>query len=273
MLLARLLTAIVLVPLVVAGVLLASSEALAAVLGLFVLLGARELGRLGGLAGDAAQWAYAIALALLLLILFLWSDSSLNQWLEVAAALFWLPATVVLVMRRRPLMRAGGVRPAVLVLGGAQLVIAWLALIDLHRAMESGPLWVLLLLLTIWTADSGAYFAGRAFGRHRLSPQVSPGKTWEGAAGGLAAVVVLAGIFHLAVGPGLPLWSLAALCVFTAVVSIGGDLWESLLKRQAGLKDSGTLLPGHGGVLDRIDSLIAAAPVFALGLRLAGGMP
>lgn len=142
------------------------------------------------------------------------------------------------------------------------LAPAWLALARLDQA---GRGLLLLCLALVWAADSGAYVVGRRFGRMKLCPQVSPGKTVEGAAGGLAAAAGagLAGGFAL----GLQGWWLAALVGLTvacAAVSVVGDLAESLFKRRAGVKDSSHLLPGHGGVLDRIDALIAAAPLFAL---------
>ncbi len=268
----RILTAAILVPLVVAGVLYASSEALAAAFGLFVVLGGREMARLCGLPSPAAQWVYALLLGLLLAALYRWADAALTERLQVLAGLFWLMATLALFNIRRPLPRVSGLRPAMAALGLAQLAVAWLSVMDLHAHGSRGPALLLFLLVLIWTADSAAYFAGRAFGRHKLSPQVSPGKTWEGAAGGLLGALACGLAFHRLQLAAVPLPALLGLCLLTAAVSIGGDLWESLLKRQAGLKDSGTLLPGHGGVLDRIDSLIAAAPVFALGLRLLEGM-
>jgi phosphatidate cytidylyltransferase len=119
-------------------------------------------------------------------------------------------------------------------------------------------------------ADIGAYFAGRRFGRNKLAPRVSPGKTWEGVAGGLVAAALMAavGVWWFDVSAG----RFIALCMVVVVASIVGDLTESLFKRHAGLKDSGTILPGHGGVLDRVDSVTAAAPVFLLGLQVLGLM-
>jgi phosphatidate cytidylyltransferase len=268
MLLARVLTALVLVPLVVAGVLLARSDLLALVFGLFIVLGAREMGRLGGLRHPFAQWGYAVLVGAGITWLHYFLPWGLDDWLELAAAGFWLPATLYLLARRRELGVDRRLRPGILLLGALQLAVAWLSLIGLHRDHSHGPELVLSLLVLIWVADSAAYFAGRAWGRHKLSPRVSPGKTWEGAAGALAGALLvglLVGRLGLAQAA-LP--GLLGLCLLTTVVSIGGDLWESLLKRQAGLKDSGALLPGHGGVLDRIDSLIAAAPVFVIGLQL-----
>jgi phosphatidate cytidylyltransferase len=128
---------------------------------------------------------------------------------------------------------------------------------------------LLTLFALVWAADIAAYFVGRALGRRKLAPQVSPGKSWEGFGGGMAGALLVgiaAGAWlQPSPGPWL-LW--LPLCVFVAAVSVVGDLTESLLKRLVGVKDSGTLLPGHGGVLDRIDSLLAAAPMMALGLSL-----
>jgi phosphatidate cytidylyltransferase len=120
----------------------------------------------------------------------------------------------------------------------------------------------------VFAADIGAFFAGRRWGSHKLAPRVSPGKTWEGAAGGLAAValVALAGTLHF----GLPIAAGVVFGCAVGIFSVIGDLTESMFKRSAGLKDSGSLLPGHGGVLDRIDSVTAAAPLYALGLFGSG---
>jgi phosphatidate cytidylyltransferase len=125
----------------------------------------------------------------------------------------------------------------------------------------------LILLSLVAAADIGAYFTGRRFGRTKLAPQVSPGKTWEGVLGGAVAVSVVALLW---IWMGLFAWRflVVALAVFAA--SVVGDLTESLFKRGAGLKDSGSILPGHGGILDRIDSLTAAAPVYVLGLHWIG---
>jgi phosphatidate cytidylyltransferase len=141
--------------------------------------------------------------------------------------------------------------------GFAVLVPAGLAMAMLE------PLEVLAVLVLVWIADTAAYFVGRAWGRRRLAPSISPGKTWEGAAGGLVGAalyaIIVAFITHRGAWP-----ALAATAVFLGMASIVGDLFESAAKRQAGLKDSGALLPGHGGVLDRIDSATATLPLAAL---------
>jgi phosphatidate cytidylyltransferase len=138
------------------------------------------------------------------------------------------------------------------------------------ETLTNGPLWLLCFMVSIWAADVGAYFVGKQFGKTKLAPKVSPGKTVEGFLGGLALVLIIyLPVLYLNFPPkAASLLLLTVLC--TAVVSVGGDLFESKLKRHAGLKDSSNILPGHGGVLDRVDSLLAGAPVFAAGLLLLG---
>lgn len=138
---------------------------------------------------------------------------------------------------------------------------------------QQSPWWLLYVFVLVWCADSGAYFAGRAFGKHKLAPNVSPKKTYEGMIGGILAgcvVVIAIGTLQLAL-TNKQLLLFLGLSVFTIAISVLGDLFESMLKRRAGIKDSGTLLPGHGGVLDRIDSLLAAVPIFALGYWVSNG--
>ncbi|WP_347331952.1 phosphatidate cytidylyltransferase [Marinimicrobium locisalis] len=149
------------------------------------------------------------------------------------------------------------------------LVPAWAGLSFL-RVQEGGPWLLVLLVAVVACADIGGYFTGRRWGRRKLAASVSPGKTWEGFAGGVAANLLLATLIGLFWKGGLLFWM--AIIVPTSLVSVLGDLLESMVKRHRGIKDSSALLPGHGGVLDRVDSLTSAAPVFALAL-LAGGWP
>ncbi len=186
--------------------------------------------------------------ALLWLALLLWSMALL--WV------FWLPHRIN--------------RTVVGVAGLLALSLAWLALVRMRVDFPRGERAVLYALLIVWLADSGAYFAGRAFGGRKLAPSVSPGKTWAGFWGGLVAcgllAVATATLQHLSV------MGLLAITLVIGVYSVVGDLTESLCKRFAGLKDSGTLIPGHGGVMDRFDSLLAAAPLLMLGLELLPGL-
>jgi phosphatidate cytidylyltransferase len=155
--------------------------------------------------------------------------------------------------------------------GVLALVPAWLALMCLRLNVAHGAQWVVFTLILVFAADIGAYFGGRHFGRVKLAPQVSPNKTWEGVLGGMLLSGVWA--FGGSLWFGLPWLTFVPLCSAAVAFSIVGDLTESMLKRFAGLKDSGSLLPGHGGMMDRIDSITAAAPVLFLGLTLMGVVP
>lgn len=157
-------------------------------------------------------------------------------------------------------------RPVGWICGALVMVPAYVALVSLYNL---APAVLLFVLIIVWAADIGAYFTGRRFGRVRLAPNISPGKTWEGVIGGLSAVVVvlvLASVYWLEIDIAV----VVPFCLAVATVSIVGDLTVSMFKRNAGLKDSGKVFPGHGGVLDRIDSVAAAAPLFTLGIGWMG---
>jgi phosphatidate cytidylyltransferase len=201
------------------------------------------------LRGEAPATLAPLALALLVV--------SLGFWLTVAP---------------RSLARVEPVGP-LWAIGALVLAACWLALFELRLR---GPAMLVSCMAVVWIADIGAYFAGRAFGRRKLAPRVSPGKSWEGVVGGMLAVVTVAAVASGAGDSWLPGWlwtragplGAAALLVALAALSVVGDLYESLLKRRAGVKDSGRLLPGHGGVLDRIDALIPTMPGCLLLLHL-----
>lgn len=193
------------------------------------------------------------------------SDSAaiaLGRWFYYPSAAFWILVAPIWMKSR---WRIHGSVLGVLV-GAVVILPTWLALVQIKLA---GELVLLAIMATVWLADIAAYFSGRTFGRHKLAPAISPGKTWEGAIGGVLAVVVY-GFFYLSVLPkelaGSPALLFVLLVAFAAF-SIVGDLLESLLKRQAGLKDSSGILPGHGGVLDRIDSLTSTLPMAAIALH------
>ena len=238
------------------------------------------------LAAAGYEWATLMALAsvrparlaaLMLILGALWlallHEFSPPPWVATAvyvmATAFWL---VVAPFR----LRAGNARAGGIAVPVALLLACWMALFDLRTI---GPLALLAAMAVIWVADVFAYFVGRAIGRRRLAPAISPGKTWEGALGGAAAVVAvgLVAASVPALGQSIPAVLVARLgmvgCGLVLVVlvaaSIVGDLHESLLKRQAGVKDSGRTLPGHGGVLDRIDALVPTMPMIALLYRIA----
>ena len=260
----RIISAIVLASMMAWALFTWERPAFAAFLSIFILVGAWEWTALIGLRRIAVRLCY-VGLLGLAGIYFIFVDSILAQALLIAAVAFWAWVFVELLIWSD--LQAGllPTLPGKLLGGFLILLPAWLVPL-LLRDGPNGHWTALFVMMVVWGADTGAYFAGHKFGRHKLAVHVSPGKTWEGVAGGLAVVLLLALFvghvlwnFH---GMELMLWALLALA--TAMVSVLGDLFESRIKRLAGVKDSGTLIPGHGGVLDRIDAFTAAAPFFAL---------
>lgn len=263
----RILTALLLIPLAVAAVLVLPTHYLALCLALVVQLAAWEWTALAGIISPVGRALYLALVAACLLMMW---QSPLHQWIPyllIALSLCWCGLALYL-FRIRVVSRRSGIDPMLIAAGLVVLIGPWISIIHLHALSAKGPLLVLFLLVLIWVADSAAYFAGRRWGREKLAPSLSPGKTRVGVYGAIIGAAVCGAL--LAWGMRLSLlWalSLVVICALTAFVSVIGDLFESLLKRRRGVKDSGRLLPGHGGVLDRIDSLTAAAPVFTLGIQ------
>ena len=253
----RWLTAIGLVPAVAVVVLFLPSIVFHAALLLLVAGGAWEWGRLTGLSPVPVH-AATVAGSLGAVLASGAVPAGALAWLGVA---WWLAALAAVLRFRGSRPARAPSRPVLALAGWFVLVPAAAALAEVH-ARADGPARVMTLLAVVWAADSGAWFAGRRYGRTRLAPYVSPGKTWEGVAGGVVAATATgaAATWWL----GLSWATLLPAAVFASGASVVGDLYESLAKRRAGVKDSGRLLPGHGGILDRIDGLTAAAPVYAV---------
>ena len=255
----RVLTAIVLAAVLLGVMLGLPPIATVWLLTVLVLVGAWEWAGFIGKCTPASRAVYTIAIALALVAcLYFYSPAFVGIVVTIAVA-WWFVAFLWLCLA------PGRVTPVTAALAGfLSLVPCWLALVHVTFATQS-PRWVLFTLALVWAGDTGAFFTGRWLGRVPLAPRVSPKKTWEGVFGGMllsGLVAWFAASFVFSV----EVWKFVAICVGVAAVSIVGDLTESMLKRAVGLKDSGSVFPGHGGMLDRIDSVTAAAPalVFAL---------
>ncbi|MGY1445985.1 phosphatidate cytidylyltransferase [Pseudomonas chlororaphis] len=262
----RIITALILLPIALCGFFLLEGSAFALFIGLVVTLGAWEWARLAGFEAQSTRIAYAVVVAALLFLMQLLPG--IAPWVLGAAVLWWGLATFLVLTYPRTREHWAGAA-AKLVIGLLILLPAWQGLVFIKQ-QPLGNWLIMAVMVLVWGADIGAYFSGKAFGKRKLAPQVSPGKSWEGVYGGLLLSLVITAVVGLVVD-----WSVgqiilgllgAAIVVFISVV---GDLTESMFKRQAGIKDSSNLLPGHGGVLDRIDSLTAAIPVFAVLLWMA----
>jgi len=285
----RIITALVLAPLTLACVFFLGAEAFALFCAVVILIGAWEWGPLMGLNATISRLAFmAVNAAIIGFLAFtvpvetMWlndhqllSESALKlqpiyQNILLAAGVWWLLSTALVYSYPNS---AAAWRDNLVVkglMGLLTLIPAWIAFVairtlDINNHFYFGATLLFASLAIVWAADVGAYFFGKRFGKRKLMPQVSPNKTLEGFLGGLFAVAVLVLVLNLSfsieLNHYLPYLMVA---IITAIVSAVGDLNESMLKRAAGIKDSGSILPGHGGLLDRIDSLVAAAPVFIL---------
>jgi phosphatidate cytidylyltransferase len=224
---------------------------------------------LSGVERPLPRVAYLVANALVMAALAWGSRGSPDlvplKLVSVAGAAWWLLVPLWLAKFGFASTASAGSRAIKLLAGSVSVLPAWCALVWLHHDGTLGPRWTFFAVAIVWAADTGAYFVGSRWGKRKLAPRISPGKSWEGLFGGLGATALLAvaAVPLLGVAWGqLPALLVAALV--TVAISVLGDLFESLLKRHAGMKDSSDLIPGHGGILDRIDSLLAALPVFVV---------
>ena len=265
----RILTAIILIALLVAAMFYFPIGWNAVLFGLFIAAAAWEWATLSGLRSLFAKTVYVLAVLVFGVVgmLGIFQQASLAFSFFLAAVLWWIWSLVELFSRRQIIKGMFAAFSGKIAGGFLVLVPSWVALVYLLARDPQAPRTLLFLFVLIWLADTAAYFAGSMFGKNKLAPQISPGKTWEGVAGGVISAVLLAWvcgtmIWHYDAGM-LLRW--IGLAIITVLMSVVGDLTESKLKRIAKVKDSGNWLPGHGGVLDRIDALTAAAPVFVLG--------
>ena len=273
----RLLAALFMTPLAIAAVLLLGTPWLVALTAVIFLAGLWEWFRLAEI-DDTLHRSVLLVANLAMMVAIVWASRSstgfsfvLFQLASVVGVAWWLLAMLWLKHYEFASDHDTHARMFKLAAGTLAVIPAWCALALIHGSQPNGHRWLLLALMVIWAADSGAYFAGRHFGKHKLSPRISPNKTVEGFIGGMVASILIALIGAPIAGASIAqLPAVALVVVVTVGFSVVGDLYESLLKRHVGAKDSGDLIPGHGGILDRIDSVLAALPVFALGKGLLG---
>lgn len=270
----RLLTAAVLIPLVVLGILYLPTSILQWLLAGIVVLAALEWFAIIGFSSKPQMLFAMVVLAFTTVIGFLLSTYSLSLISVMAWGLLLLLisrfAHTALPIQIQALLK----QPiSALILASIVLVLFWHGAVKLHHSTDLGPQQLLYVMVLVWLADTGGYFAGKRWGKRPLAKAVSPNKTWEGVAGALVLGLIWAIVgYSLDWSASLSLFSWLFLSVVALLISIIGDLFESLFKRCHQVKDSGNLLPGHGGMLDRIDSLIAAVPVFTAGLFFLGAI-
>lgn len=264
----RIITALWLLPLALFGFFALSGWAFSVFVGLVLTLGAWEWAQLAGSVRQSQRIGYAALTAVLFATLEQLMPAIGLPVLLLALA-WWCAAALMVMSYPRSVSLWGGL------LG--KLLIGWLILLPagigllVLKSFEQGNALIFSVMLMVWAADIGAYFSGKAFGKRKLAPNVSPGKSWAGLYGGLLSSVLVAlgcALYFSLSAKQLIVFLIAAVAII--LFSVIGDLTESMFKRQAGVKDSSNLLPGHGGVLDRIDSLTAALPLFALFLIFAG---
>ena len=262
MLLQRILTA---VPLAIAVIWLILYQPTANLL--FVLIPVsfvcgHEWARLGGVKSALYQFVFAV-----LVSAFSWfSVSYLTEYVYILLLLasVWWFAILVFLKQAMPQLKESVISPAKLLVAFWVIPSAMIAMYVIH-GMDRGAEWLLYSLMLVWIADSGAYFSGKKFGKNKLAPNVSPGKTLEGLWGALCATIIYAALaaYYFEVSTG-QFFVLLALSLLLTIMSVVGDLYESFLKREAGIKDSGRILPGHGGILDRVDGVLPVMPLFVV---------
>jgi phosphatidate cytidylyltransferase len=268
----RLLTAVVLIPLVVLAILYLPTSILQWLLAGVVVLAALEWFAIIGFCARPKMVFAMVVLVFITVISFLLSANMLSLisvmvWGFLLLLISRFAHTALPIQFQKLLKQPF----SALILASLVLALFWHSAVGLHQATELGPQQLLYVMVLVWLADTGGYFAGKRWGKTSLAKAISPNKTWEGVAGALVLGIIWAIIgYSLGWSVTLSLFSWLILSVISLLISIIGDLFESLFKRCHQVKDSGNLLPGHGGMLDRIDSLIAAVPIFTAGLFFLG---
>jgi phosphatidate cytidylyltransferase len=264
----RLITAALLIPIIVISIFFSPDYIFSLLIAFIICLGAWEWRKLIKLSHISHEIAYILLIISIMISTYLFKDTYLTLFIVAVGIIWWISALILIVLFQK---ESGLILNKLLKVGISLLVLipAWSSLTVLHTSSNGKQLLIFLFVL-IWVADSAAFFVGQLIGKRALVNKVSPGKSWEGVFGALFFSVLLGIGYAIITGRYHGSAGLVILCVVTVAFSIIGDLTESMLKRIEHLKDSGGLLPGHGGVLDRIDSMSSAAPVYLVGLWLLG---
>lgn len=276
----RLISALILIPVVIAALFLLPPGGFAIVTLVVCMLAAWEWGQLSGFTSRTQRvWLAVLCGLLLAVMLFLIPEyhhnihqpvvetslwASLIWWVVALLLVLSYPGSAAIWRQSKALRLVFGIVTIVPFFWGMLALRSW----HYDENHYSGALWLLYVMILVWGADSGAYMFGKLFGKHKLAPKVSPGKTWQGFFGGLVTAAIISWAYGLWANLDVAPSTLLTCSIVAALASVLGDLTESMFKREAGIKDSGHLIPGHGGILDRIDSLTAAVPVFACLLLL-----
>jgi phosphatidate cytidylyltransferase len=271
----RIATALILIPIVIAALFMLPPLGFAIVALVICMLAAWEWGQLSGFKTRSQRIWLAVLCGFVLIAMML-SMPAYRQPIYLpqvsgslwASLIWWVAAFVLVIFYPKSASFWRGSRILRLAFGLLTIVPFFWGMVALRQYgyaenHHTGAWWLLYVMLLVWGADSGAYLFGKLFGKHKLAPKVSPGKTWEGVIGGLVTSALISWLFGRYAPLNVVPVTLLVCSVIAALASVLGDLTESMFKREAGIKDSGNLIPGHGGILDRIDSLTAAVPVFA----------
>jgi len=263
----RVITGVILIVAVLLGVTFLPNSILSIIaLIAFISIGGWEWSRMVGFEDSMSKGIFVLLLLAVTSIAIIWDDA---RWVFIVMGVMaWAVALVLLATYEQGMTLYKENKWLLRASAFFVLVPAWSALVTLHAHR---PGLVLYLIFLVAIADSGAYFTGKAKGKNKLAPELSPGKTREGMMGGLAGAFIwsIIGVYALNISSG-DWFYFILLSILVAVLSVAGDLFESLIKREAGQKDSGNILPGHGGILDRVDGLVATLPLFALGVFWGG---
>ncbi len=273
----RVITALVLFPLALYVILFLNNSSFALVMGIVTLIAAYEWAGFAKFPSALSKMAFVLIVATIIYSIWLINFILSAQVMNMVSGGFWLFALLLIFAYPASAGWWKNKTPIIAIMGVFLLTLTWYSLIAIHSITElhigqgkiTGPYLVLSVMMLVWTADTGAYFSGRRFGKNKLAPAISPGKSREGVYGGLLLAIILALIFTLInQGDVRDYIQIILITLVTVIFSVVGDLMESMFKRQASLKDSGRILPGHGGILDRIDSVTAAAPIFYIALSM-----